>query len=230
MAHLTLDRNTLMTKQVTAEELQTADPRRFEKEYSKWVEWQWDDMGYVEDIQAQFHARYAPMGIDITDLHYSLGYCQSDFASFDGRVNIAEWMKVVPTCPDGPTYAERYPALYLAWQGDGGYMTIYGAANRRGWRADYQDDLVSNIAPCGIFANMPEEDWEALLIEQISEADLEREVLEYCKAIGRELYDSLVDSYESVTSEDAFIESCEAYEVTFEIELEGDGDEVCSEH
>lgn len=201
---------------LTASELKTADPRRFEREYFKWIEWQWDDF-YAEDTQAFFKEKYEPFGIDIHDIRYSLGYCQSDFASFNGRVDLAKWMEKVQVCPDGPTYAERYPALYLACQEDGSYIRVTGQDGRRGWHLDMYE-CAKGVAPCGIFANMSEEDWDALVEEQYEEADLDNKVRQYCKDIGHELYDALIDSYEAVTSEDAFIESCEVNEITFEVE------------
>ena len=202
---------------LTAEELKTADPRRFDREYSKWTEWQWQDAWFVEDAQGYFTEKYKPMGIEVSSLNYSIGYCQSDFASFDGRVYLAEWMEKMQICPDGPTYAERYPALYLACKTDGGYITVNGEDSRRGYRCDWYDVWIST-APCGIFANMPEEDWDSLLESQAAEADLEGAILERCRTIGREIYEYLRDSYEAATSEEAFIESCEANEITFEIE------------
>lgn len=195
------------------------DPRRFEREYSKWTEWQWEDDWYVEDTKERFTERYKSKGIDIERLHYCISYGQGDFASFDGRVYLAEWMQAVQTCPNGPTYAERYPALFLACAEDGSYMNVTGEDDRRGWRSDWHEGW-SGVGPSGIFANMPEEDWDALVEEQASEAELEDEILKYCRSIGRDMYDELRDSYEAATSEEEFIASCEANNVTFEIELE----------
>lgn len=204
---------------VSARELKKLDPRRFAQEYSKWTEWQWEDDWYIDNAKEVFTEEYKPKGIEIEQLHYRISYSQGDYASFSGRVYLAEWMAAVQTRPDGPTYAERYPALYLACSEDGSYIDIKGEDDRRGWRGDCDEDWY-NVGPCGIFANMPEEDWEELVTEQASEAALNDEILSYCKSIGRELYRHLSDAYLDATSEESFIESCEANEVTFEIELE----------
>lgn len=201
------------------------DPRRFDAEYSKWVEWQWQDDWYVEDTQERFTTRYKDKGIDIQQLHYSISFSQGDYASFSGRVFLAEWMQAVRTCPDGPTYAERYPALFLACADDGTYINISGEDDRRGWRASWNEGW-SGVGPSGIFANMPEEDWDALVEEQAGEADLEAEIIKYCRSIGSDMYDELSDAYLEATSEEAFLESCEANDVSFELETE---DEVCCE-
>lgn len=195
------------------------DPRRFEREYSKWTEWQWQDDWYIEDTHERFQVKYKDKGIDIERLHYSISFSQGDYASFDGRVYLNEWMAAVRTRPGGPTYAERYPALFLACAEDGTYANISGEDDRRGWRADWHEGWL-NVGPSGIFANMPEEDWDDLVQEQASEADLEDEIIKYCQSIGRDIYDELRDSYMHATSEDEFIASCEANNITFEIEVE----------
>ena len=208
---------------VTAAELKQLDPRRFDAEYSKWSEWQWEDDWIIEDTQERYTQLYKIKGIDIERLHYSVSYSQGDYASFTGRVYLAEWMAAVQTCKDGPTYAERWPALFLACDADGSYMDVKGEDGRRGWRADYQENWY-NTPPSGIFANMPDEDWEALVLEQASEADLETEIMKYCRSIGKDMYRDLSDYFLEATSEDAFLESCEANNVTFELEVD---DEVC---
>lgn len=209
---------------VSANELKKMDPRRFEREYSKWVEWQWEDDWYITDAKEHYQELYKPKGIEIEELHYRISFSQGDYASFSGRVFLAEWMAAVQTCRDGPTYAERYPALYLACSEDGSYMRIHGEDDRRGWRWDLEEGWV-HIGPCGIFANMPEEDWESLVEGQAEEADLGAEIREYCERIGRDLYRHLSDAYMDATSEEEFIASCEANDITFEIETE----EECEE-
>lgn len=206
-------------REVTAAELRKTDRRRFDAEYSRWSEWQWEDDWVIEDTKERYTKQYAPKGIEIEELHYCISYSQGDYASFSGRVFLAEWMEAVQVCRDGPTYAERWPALYLACCEDGSYMDVRGEDSRRGWRVDFQENWY-NTPPSGIFATMPEEDWEALVLEQSSEADLETEIRKYCEAIGREMYRDLSDYFLEATSEDAFIESCEANDVTFEVEIE----------
>ena len=216
-------------KTVTAQELKQLDPRRFEREFSKWAEWQWQDDWIIDDVQSRFTELYKPKGIEIEELHYCISYSQGDFASFSGRVFLAEWMDATPVCKDGPTYAERYPALYIACNEDGSYLRIKGEDNRRGWRVDFEEAWHS-IGPTGIFANMPDEDWESLVTDQAYEADLEKEIREYCQSIGREIYRELSDYFLDATSEDAFMEWCEADSVTFEVEIEEDEDEACCEN
>jgi len=204
---------------ISASELKQMDRRRFDREYSKWVEWQWEDDWYVTNTHEKYQELYKPKGIDIEHLHYSISFSQGDYASFTGRVFLAEWMEAVRVSPDGPTYAERYPALYLACSEDGSYFAVHGEDSRRGWRCDW-NECWAGVGPCGIFANMPEDDWDQLVEEQASDAGLEGEILKYCQSIGSDMYRELSDAYLDATSEEEFIASCEANEITFEIELE----------
>lgn len=212
---------------LSVRELKQMDPRRFDREYSKWAEWQWEDDWHIEDAQERFSELYKPKGIDIEQLHYCISFSQGDYASFSGRVFLYEWMEAVPTCKDGPTYAERYPALYLACCEDGSYLRVHGEDGRRGWRVDFEENWC-HVGPSGIFANMSDEDWEELVSEQASEADLEGEIRKYCESIGRDIYRELSDAYMDATSEESFIDSCEANDITFEIETDEEcRDEVC---
>ena len=206
-------------REVTAADLKQLDRRRFDREYSKWAEWQWQDDWYVEDALSYFKEKYRAKGFEIDDLQYRVSYSQCDYGSFNGRVFISEWMQATLTCTDGPTYAERYPALYLACCEDGSYMNIHGEDDRRGWRVDFQEGW-TGVGPCGIFQNLPEEDWDELVTDQAYDADLESEMIAYCQRIGREIYDMLRDSYEHATSEESFLESCECNNITFEVEIE----------
>lgn len=205
--------------QVSASELKEMDPRRFDREYSKWVEWQWEDDWYITNTHERFQEAYKSKGIEIEKLHYCIAYSQGDYASFTGRVFLSEWMAAVNVAPNGPTYAERYPALFLACDGDGTYVNVMGEDDRRGWRSDWHEGW-AHVGPQGIFANMDEEDWDELVEDQAREADLEDEIIKYCQAIGSEIYRELSDAYLDATSEEEFIASCEANDVTFEIELE----------
>lgn len=217
-------------QEISAQQLKQMDRRRFDAEYLKWVDWQWQDDWYVENATQLFYEKYKSNGIEIERLNYSISFSQGDYASFSGRVFLTEWMETVRVAPDGPTYAERYPALFAACKEDGSYMNVTGEDRRTSWRATFNEGW-SGVAPCGIFANMSEADWDELVEEQAGEADVETEVLKYCDAIGGEIYDHLSDVYLEATSEEAFLDSCEANEVTFEVEIDEEEchDEICCE-
>jgi coenzyme F420-reducing hydrogenase alpha subunit len=86
----------------------------------------------------------------------------------------------------------------------------------------------NQTAPSGVFANLDQLAWEELIDEQEREADLATAVVEFCKELAAELYKDLEAEYEHLTSKESFIESCDCNEVLFDIEIEGEEDEIYS--
>jgi len=203
---------------VTAKELQTLNPKRFQKEYSEWtnyaVGWDWWDCvyeGFMEDVR--------PFGVTIgpNQIHFSLGYSQSDYASFTGRIDIADYMQA-------KGWDVEYPALYLAVSDCGDYATV--SDPRSCSRVNYDGGCIGNTYPAGIFKSLDQEAWDDLVEEQYHAASLEDELQSYVDEICNDLYRTLRDEYEHLTNEKSFIESCECNEVTFEIETEGETNET----
>lgn len=200
---------------LSAKELQSIDPKRFQKEYSKWVEYgiydEWWDY-----IESNLKEELAPFGVTTLRLHFSLGYSQSDYATFSGTIHVAEWMAAAK---DGDqTYAEKYPAMYLDALDDGYHASI-SAHHRGGWGTVVcHDHSTGNTYPSGIFQHLDQESWDALVEEQFAEANIEHAMQEWVQDRSKQLYRELQDDYEHLTSEESFIESCECNDITFEIE------------
>ena len=201
---------------LTASELQSSDPNRFQKEYSKWCEYALD-YDWWDGIEENFKRDVAAEGINVERIYFSVSYSQGDYASFEGQINVAEWME---SNKDGDqTYAEKYPALYLAIMDYGEYASVSGHTSRGGWpRVSFDGSCVGNTHPEGIFAGLESEDWDELVYEQWLDACLEIRLQPAVEAMCRKLYRDLQDACEHLTSEESFIESCEAKDVTFEIE------------
>ena len=197
---------------VTVKELQAHHPKRFQKEYSKWAEyapdhdwWEYVEEGFKEDVR--------PFGVTIgpNDMHFSLGYSQSDYAAFTGRIDIADYMQA-------KGWDVEYPALYLAVKDCGDYATV--SDRRSSARVNYNGACIGNTYPAGVFKNLEQDAWDELIEEQYYAAGLEDELQSYVDEVCNDLYKRLRDEYEHLTSEEAFIESCECNEITFEIEGE----------
>lgn len=197
---------------VTAKELQTHHQKRFQKEYSKWAEyapdhdwWEYVEEGFKEDVR--------PFGVTIgpNDMHFSLGYSQSDYAAFTGRIDIADYMQA-------KGWDVEYPALYLAVKDCGDYATV--SDRRSSARVNYNGACIGNTYPAGVFKNLEQDAWDELIEEQYYAAGLEDELQSYVDEVCNDLYKRLRDEYEHLTSEESFIEHCECNEVTFEIEGE----------
>jgi hypothetical protein len=161
--------------------------------------------GFTEDVRS-FGVIVGP-----NDVHFLLGYSQSDYAAFTGRIDIAEYMRA-------KGWDEIYPALYLAVGDSGDYATV--SDRRSSARVYYDGACIGNTCPAGVFQNLDQETWDVLVEEQYSSSGIEDELQSYVDEVCNDLYQRLKDEYAHLTSEDAFIESCECNEITFEIEGE----------
>jgi hypothetical protein len=158
----------------------------------------------------------AAEGADVDKIYFSVSYSQGDYASFEGTIDVSEWMK---HNKDGDqTYAEKYPALFLAVCDYGGHSTVSS-----GWRdswpsVSWDDACVGNTPPAGIFAMLDSDAWDELVADQYAGAGIEHALQAWVQDKCRELYRQLQDEIEHLNSEESFIESCECNEVTFVIE------------
>lgn len=132
-----------------------------------------------------------------------------------------EWMEATKDGPQNDTtqtYAEKYPALFLAAQDYGDWASVNTWHRSCNARVTYDAHLVGNTYPEGVFSGLDQEAWDELVEEQVDAAGLEQAMQDYVDDISRQLYRDLRAEYEHLTSEESFIESCECNDVTFEIE------------
>jgi hypothetical protein len=195
---------------ITAQELSLQDPKRFREEYLKWTEYalDYDWWDYMED---GFKEDAACEGVEIKRIYFSLSYSQGDYASFEGQINVAEWMLA-------KGYDETYPALYLAVKDYGEYASVTDRSRGSWPRVNYDGNCTGNTHATGIFKHLDDETWDELVYEQYQASGIEGEMQSGVDAMCRKLYSDLRDEYEHLTSEKSFIESCECNDVTFEIE------------
>lgn len=201
---------------VTAKELQTLDPKRFEREYYKWMEHA-HDYEWWDCIEQMFTDMAAAHGARVDRISFSLSYSQGDYAWFEGRIDVSKWMHNVKY-DNEHTFAEAFPALYVAAVQDGAYALVSKSYRRRA-DVDYRSSM-EFTEPDGVFQHLDEETWRDLIAEQESDSDLEANVLDWVNARCDELYRALRREYDDISSEEAFIESCECNEVTFEVDHE----------
>jgi hypothetical protein len=200
---------------MNANELKASDPKRFEKEYSKWREYACHD-DWWEYVQEGLKDDCADYGITVQDIQFNLGYSQSDYAAFNGKIDVTLWMQA-------GGYDVEYPALYVAMQDYGEYASI-STSYKGHARVNLDYAVIGNTYPSGIFKHLDNVAWDELVEEQCNMANLEEAMQKWVSERCRKLYCELRDEYEHLTSEESFIESCECNEITFE----ENADEVCS--
>lgn len=198
----------------TPEELRSQHPKRFAKEYNAWLEYT-ADYDWADYIKEDFESQMQVQGIHVDRFTWDIGYSQSDGAAFDGHVTVYQWMEA------NPQYIERYPALYLACKADGSYMTLR-VANRGMYMHTNMTEYLWETQPEGVFGMLDDEAWTELVVTQWDEAGLEEEIKSTCERFMQDMYDKLRDEYENITSEDAFVASCECNDITFELDTEED--------
>ena len=199
---------------VTSKELQSADPKKFQKEYSSWAQegphdewWEYTEDHFKKDMDAA--------GVYVREIQFSLGYSQSDYAGFEGEIRVSEFMETAG-------YDVEYPALYLAVKEYGDRAHVVTGYRIGSARVSWDADFFLATTASGVFKGLDDDAWEALLDDQHSAAGLEAEMQSYVAKKCTLLYRDLQDAYEHLTSEESFIEHCECNEVTFEIEGETD--------
>ena len=203
----------MSTTQVTAVELKVLDPKRFEKEYWRWTEF----------IEEKFKEDMKPFGVQVKSIsHSDLGSCGAS-AVFEGSVCLWTFMEQYKV--DDVPLSELYPAMYLAVKHDEAYARIVTGNRGRMEVSIYEN--TSYVAPLGIFSGLDENAWQELVTEQWTECDPHTTIEEFLRDKCSDLARDLEAEYEALTSEEAFLESCEANEITFELEIE-DESEVCS--
>lgn len=196
----------MTTREVTAKELQELDPKRFDRQYYAWLEyaadydwWEWYEHSFKLDMNA------AGVTVD------RIGFDSYPWrAWFSGRVDMREFMEHL-------RLDEKYPALYVAVEQDGSYVTV---SNGRYGNAFSLNETLYNTEPDGVFKFLEAHAWEELLNDQLYEASLETEVEEFCATACHQLARDLENDYDHITSVESFIESCECNDVTFEIETD----------
>lgn len=193
-------------------ELKEHDPKRFEREYWKWAEhepgYNWWDCTYEHFVET---AAAAGVEVNPKDIEFSISYSQGDGATFAASVDFAPWM-------EKHGYAEKYVALYQDALEYGAHCSV-----RKVWRGGWSmsanlEFSPGNCVPSGVFKDLPQEAWDALVEEQLAAEDWERLILDHCNDLSSDLYRALVAEYEYLTSEEQFIESCECNDVTFDLE------------
>ena len=211
------------TKQVTAAELKELDPKRFEKEYWEWVSYSalWDE--WTDSIEGMFKEDVAPFGARVESIEYNIGVYDTE-AIFIGAVAFDEFMEAYKV--EGVPLSELYPALYLAVCEDGSWVRVTSNYRRMGIHLDIREQI-SITDPAGIFSGLDPDAWEELLDDQWNACDLESHVRDFIDDKRGDLARDLQAEYEHLTSEEAFLESCEANEITFELEIE-DEPEFCN--
>ena len=200
---------------MNAKEYKAADPRGFERAYMKWCECiDFDSEWLIEQAIEEWQG--IELWVNVKDVHWSGFWSQGDGLGFKGGWDMARAMEVLG-------YHETHNVLYLDAKMQGTRMEIKTSARRSYYILGVDAPEYPGIsAPHGVYADMDADDWEEMCVAQSDEvwAELETAATTYLRNLADTLYNELESQYEYEMSEEAYIEYCDANEVTFEIEEE----------
>lgn len=202
----------MSTVQIDVERLRVDYPKRFEKEWQRWVE-SWHDPRYIseypiDDLCAM--ARELGISVEADEVQWALHYSQGDGVGFRAGVHLADWMKA-------KGHDEEYPALWAV--ADVANDTISVDCYNRGFHMHCSaGPSYEYVAPVGIFEGLTEETFSALVSEQYEELDPERLILEDCESLAHEAYKAIRAEYEYQTSAESFVEWALSDDYFFEVD------------
>lgn len=209
------------SKQVTMSELKTLDPKRYEEEYNEFLYDALDTYwyGYVKEM---FISDMATYGLVVADIDFECIDGWHGSATFRGLMPLVKFMNMPDK--DGVPLAEQYPLLYAA-AGDAQTVIKYYAMPWRRAGSISEVEIPTGAEPCGLFAGLDEDEWLAQIEAQWAAADIEGRIADWGTEQASRLRKMLNDEYNYLTSEEQFLEMCDANDYTVEIEC--DDDEVC---
>lgn len=193
---------------MNAQELKERDPARFKREYDEWLLYGFHD-NWWDSVEEMFKEDMKPYGFMVSRIYFSLGYCQSDYATFEGHIHPAQWMKA-------HGYADDYPALMLALDDYGAICKVADRDSRPIVDTDNLHLVSTYTYPQGIFADLHPQAWVNLVEEQLDAKPWEVLMDYWMRDQARQLYRTLQEEYEYLSSEASFIEHCDANGIKFE--------------
>lgn len=160
------------------------------------VDHDWWDCLY-EDFKLDMQTK----GITVDEMNFTGFYSQGDGASFTGRIDMIQFMKV-------HELEQRYMgAVFFAGQGE-----LWGNILRGSSRYSHENTVSVNLE-ADTYNNFEEDSTRHEVYEAMEEVldsewkDLEEDVSEICKGYMRDLYYKLREEYEYLTSDEVVWET-----------------------
>lgn len=189
-------------------ELKLKHPRQFDAEYYKWLAHEpshcWWDTAYEE---AKTDA--LPLGFRVDDIEFSGFYSQGDGAAWSGIVDIPKFIEVnnLQEKPDWFLLYElvRIGCVYRR-------MEIYTSGRMQMCSSGFADMCDDDyIVDSGVLMGAT----IGTLLEGVILWEMEGVMLDAAKDYASGIYNALMQEYDYLTSEESFVDYCEANEMDF---------------
>jgi len=203
---------------MNAKDLKTHDPKRFEREYWKWVPHAAD---YDWWVSAEDYAKEdgKAKGFDIDRVSFSGFGSQGDGAAWSGAVDLAAFADA-HNLLDDPMWFTLIELVKDGWTDSHMKIAVFSERSRL-MQAQYSADLLDGgVVGSGVFAGAnPLDLLDAFGGEEALDT-MEQSVLRAAQDYADYIYRMLQEEYESLTDEQAFIEDCDANGIEFNEEGE----------
>lgn len=170
----------------------------------------WDinvDHDWWDCIYDEFKIEMQTKGITVDDMNFTGFYSQGDGASFTGRVDMIQFLKL-------HELEQKYMgATFFAGQGE-----LWAEITRGSSRYSHEHTVSVNMI-VDSYNNYEEDSPRYQVYETMQEVldlemkDLEEQVADICRGYMRDLYAQLRDEYEHLTSKEAIWETIVANEL-----------------
>lgn len=194
---------------LTITELKERDPRQFDKEYYEWLEYA-SDYDWHSFHTDHFKEEMAKLGLTVDAVDLDGDHYNRFDAIVRGNMPFHVLLKHLKM-------DEVYLPLYLDAL-DTRVLVVFSIGWRSRQTVEVEELYSYESRPQGVFSDMEPTDWQELVEEQFNAEDWEQLALDWLTLHTDKLTDDLEKDYECITSEEAFIESCEANNITFEVE------------
>ena len=163
-------------------------------------------------VEQNFKSRMEDMGVHVDNIYCTLSYSQGDGACFSGGMGTTGFMKF---CEKHPTLLKDYPVISkLLYEYEASFgLEIYINHSRYSHSNSMRVSMHTN-SPMDCLPHDPddESDLRTIMVNQLEDLfdkefhGLEQELRDLMRGYADELYESLQEEYEYLTSDEAVIE------------------------
>ena len=188
-----------------------------------------DDDYWYECIKDNLNGDLEEQGFRLDQMYFSGFWSQGDGACFTGRM--VDWKKF---CEKVPQFVQDFPNTAIFLQDEGGNYTITHTGryyHQYSTSHDYEADVASQAELLSLVTDaIPQDDIEAdmrlaIYKAAMQEGDVGDWLKDYFRGLMRDLYRTLEEEYNHLTSDEVVWETIQANELDSELEEE-DADEV----
>ena len=179
-----------------------------------------EDSDWDDAVEQDFKNRMEDMGVNVDNIYCTLSYSQGDGACFSGGMGT---IGVKKFCEKHPTLLKDYPVISkLFYEHDASFgVEVYINHSRYSHSNSMRVSMhINSPMDCLPYDPDDESDLRTIVVNQLEDLfhdefiRLEKELLDLMRGYADELYKSLQEEYEYLTSDEAVIEYIKSNQIT----------------